>query len=96
MAMKQAEETPRRPHTLELHEDRKGLLAFGVLSVETLDGETIRAMIPERKLVVKGKNLKVVSFSKENGELRLEGEVEAILYPAELSQRAGFWEKLFR
>ena len=96
MTMKKTEETPQRTHTLQLKEDRKGLLAFGVLDVETFNEEAVKAMISDRKLVVRGKNLRVASFSKESGELRLEGEVEAILYTAELSRRAGLWEKLFR
>lgn len=96
MRMKQREDRPQKPHTLQIKEDRKGIFASGVLDVEAFDEETVKVMLFDRKLVVKGKNLKVASFSKENGELQLEGEVESVLYMTELSRRAGLWEKLFR
>ena len=91
-----AEERVPKPHMLQLRENREGLSASGVMDVEAFDEETVKAMVSDRKMVVKGKNLRVAAFSKENGELRLEGEVEAILYQVELSRRAGLWEKLFR
>lgn len=94
--MKKEEELSKRPHTLRLEDDRKKLFAAGVLDVEGFDEETVTLMLSERKMIVRGKALRVLDFSKESGELALSGEVESVSYLQKLSRRAGFFQKLIR
>ena len=83
------------PHDLSLA-DRKKLKANGVKDVESFDDETVVAMLEERKMIIKGKGLKVESFSSESGDLCVEGEVDSIAYTTELSRKAGFFSRVLK
>ncbi|MBQ5321849.1 MAG: hypothetical protein J6J07_00190 [Oscillospiraceae bacterium] len=43
-----------------------------------------------------GKNLKVVSFSAESGNLVVEGEIDSVTYSNALSRKAGLFARIFR
>ena len=90
------EELSQKPHTLRLDDDRKKLFATGVSEVEGFDEETVTLMLSDRKMIVRGKALRVLGFLQESGELTLEGEVESVSYPMGLSRKAGFLKKLLR
>lgn len=94
--MKKEEELSKTPHTLRLEDDRKKLFATGVSDVEGFDEETVTLMLSERKMIIRGKALRVLDFSQESGELTLTGEVESVSYPMGLSRKAGFFRKLLR
>ena len=90
------EEISGKPHTLRLEDDRKKLFATGVLDVEGFDEETVTLMLSERKMIIRGKELRVLDFSQESGDLALTGEVESVSYPMGISRKAGFFKKLLR
>ena len=69
----QKNEQGKRFHNLVL-DDRKVLKATGVADVEGFDETKIYAMLENLSFTIGGKNLKVVSFSAESGNLVVEGE----------------------
>lgn len=91
----QKEEQNKRWHNLVL-EDRKVLKASGVKDVEGFDETKICAMLEGISFTIGGKNLKVISFSAESGNLIVEGEVDSVTYSNSLSRKAGFFERIFR
>ena len=91
----QKNEQTNRPHSFVL-EERKVLKATGILDVEGFDDTKIYAMLEGISFTVGGKNLKVTNFSAETGELRIEGEIDSVVYSAALSRKAGFFARIFR
>jgi sporulation protein YabP len=89
------EEQNKRWHNLVL-EDRKVLKASGVSDVEGFDETKIYAMLEGLSFTILGKNLKVISFSAESGNLIVEGEIDSVSYSNALSRKAGFFERIFR
>ena len=83
------------PHNLSL-KDRKKLNADGVKDVESFDEDTVSAMLGDRKMIIRGKHLKVETFSSESGELCVEGEVDSITYTTELSRKAGLLSRMLK
>ena len=77
-------------------EDRKILKASGVLDVEGFDETKIYAMLDATAFTIGGKNLKVINFSSETGELRVEGEIDSVTYSPALSRKAGILARIFR
>ena len=91
----QKNEQINRPHNFVL-EERKILKATGILDVEGFDETKIYAMLEGTSFTVCGKNLKVISFSAETGELRIEGEIDSVTYSTALSRKAGIFARIFR
>ena len=91
----QKEEQNKRWHNLVL-EDRKVLKASGVSDVEGFDETKIYAMLEGLSFTIGGKNLKVISFSAESGNLVVEGEIDSVTYSNALSRKAGLFERIFR
>ncbi len=91
----QKNEQQKKPHGLTL-EDRKILRATGVADVEGFDDTKVFAMLDGTAFTIGGKNLKVVSFSAESGDLMVEGEIDLIEYSAALSRKAGIFARIFR
>ena len=77
-------------------EDRKIPKASGVLDVEGFDETKIYAMLDATAFTIGGKNLKVINFSSETGELRVEGEIDSVTYSPALSRKAGILARIFR
>ena len=75
----QKNEQGKRFHNLVL-DDRKVLKATGVADVEGFDETKIYAMLENLSFTIGGKNLKVVSFSAESGNLVVEGEIDSVTY----------------
>jgi sporulation protein YabP len=89
------EEQSRRWHNLVL-EDRKILKATGIKDVEGFDETKVYAMLEGLSFTIGGKNLKVVNFSAESGNLIVEGEIDSVAYSNALSRKAGLFERIFR
>lgn len=91
----QKNELGKRPHSFVL-EERKVLKATGILDVEGFDETKIYAMMEGISFTVCGRNLKVINFSSETGELWIEGEIDSVTYSAALSRKAGIFARIFR
>ena len=91
----QKNENIKKQHSVFI-DDRKSLKATGVLDVESFDDTKIFAMLENLAITVGGKSLKVTGFSKESGELFVEGEVDSVTYSNALSKKAGILARIFR
>ena len=91
----QKNEQQKTKHVFSV-EDRKILKASGVLDVEGFDETKIYAMLDATAFIIGGKNLKVINFSSETGELRVEGEIDSVTYSPALSRKAGILARIFR
>lgn len=91
----QKNEAHEKRHDLAL-ENRKVLKATGVCDVECFDETKVYTMLEGTAFTVCGKNLKVISFSAESGDLRIEGEIDSVTYAPALPRRAGLFARLFR
>ena len=92
--MQKNETVPKR-HDLSI-ENRKILKATGVTDVEGFDETKIFAMLDSAAFTIGGKGLKIAEFSKESGELLVEGEINSVTYSNALSRKAGILERIFR
>ena len=86
---------PEREHSLSL-EKRKILTAKGIADVEGFDETKILAMLDGTAFTIGGKNLKIVSFSAETGNLKVEGEIDSVTYSNALSRKAGIFARIFK
>ena len=86
---------PEREHSLSL-EKRKILTATGIADVEGFDETKILAMLDGTAFTIGGKNLKIVSFSAETGNLKVEGEIDSVTYSNALSRKAGIFARIFK
>lgn len=91
----QKNEQPKKKHDLII-EGRRVLKATGICDVEGFDGTKVTAMLEGTAFTVGGKGLKVVGFSAESGDLRIEGEIDSVNYSAAISRRAGIFARVFR
>ena len=86
---------PEREHSLSL-EKRKILTATGIADVEGFDETKILAMLDGTAFTIGGKNLKIVSFSAETGNLKVEGEIDSVTYSNARSRKAGIFARIFK
>ena len=86
---------PEREHSLSL-EKTKILTATGIADVEGFDETKILAMLDGTAFTIGGKNLKIVSFSAETGNLKVEGEIDSVTYSNALSRKAGIFARIFK
>ena len=82
-------------HRLEL-EGRERLLVTGVEEVERFDEEEIVMSTVRGTMVVRGTGLHIEKLSLDGGELKVEGNVDALTYEDEGGgERTGFFARLF-
>ena len=81
-------------HEIVLSE-RKRLSVTGVEEVESFDENTVVMVTRMGNLVVRGEQLHIEALSLEGGELRVEGEIEALSYEAPARREGGLLSRLF-
>lgn len=77
-------------------EGREKLNVSGVEDVDSFDENEIRVYTTEGLLTVKGVELHMSSLCLENGEMAVEGEIDALIYSGESRESGGFFSKLFK
>lgn len=82
------------PHNVIL-ENRSKLSVSGVEDVESFDDNIIVIVTSQGVLTVKGLEMHIDKLNLENGELSLEGEIQAMEYDDNAKSRGGFLSKLF-
>lgn len=88
--------TAPAPHHVTL-EDRRRLTVSGVEDVERFDENTIVLSTSRGAMTVSGEELHIEKLSLDGGELRVEGEIDAITYEEERGERGGgFLARLLR
>lgn len=91
----QKADCPKKPHSISI-EEKRVLKASGISDVEGFDETKVYAMLEDIAFTIGGKNLKVVSFSAESGDLRVEGEIDSVTYSPAVSRKSGIFARIFR
>ena len=89
-----APEAPALPHRISLS-DRREMHLTGVREVLKFDDETVSLATSCGELTVRGNGLKIGSLNVENGELKLNGSIDALVYSADRGDVRGI-RRLFR
>ena len=84
-----------RGHRILL-EERERLSISGVEEVERFDEESIRLTIAGGGLEIQGAGLHIEQLSLDGGDLRVQGQVHALIYDGEQEVRGGgLFSRLF-
>ncbi len=84
------------PHHIML-EERSSLTVSGVSDVERFDENEIVMSTSRGQLVVTGENLHIEKLSLDGGDLRVEGDIDALTYEEDSQKRGGgFFSRLLR
>ena len=76
---------------------REFLSASGIEDVESFDDDKIVTYTTEGQMTVKGAQLRITRLSVDDGELEIEGIIDAIEYQdTHRSEGGGFWGKIFK
>ena len=76
---------------------REFLSASGIEDVESFDDDKIVTYTTEGQMTVKGAQLRITRLSVDDGELEIEGIIDAIEYQdTHRSDGGGFWGKIFK
>jgi len=70
-------------------EDREQLTISGVEEVESFDDTTIRMTTAQGELEVQGEDLHIEKLSLDGGDLKVEGQITALIYQEGGPARAG-------
>ena len=88
--------TLKLPHNL-IMEDRKKLSVSGVQDVDCFDETLVILFTNMGKLTVRGQNLHVNSFSVDEGDFSMEGEIDSLEYSSEQKAKGtSVLSKLFK
>lgn len=83
------------PHHVML-EDRKHLTVSGVEDVERFDESTIVLSTSQGAMTISGEGLHIEKLSLDGGDLKVEGEIEALVYEEGRGTQGGFLTRLLR
>lgn len=84
------------PHHVVI-EERRSLTVSGVEDVERFDENTIVLSTSKGAMVVTGENLHIEKLSLDGGDLKVEGDLDAITYEDDhAAGHGGFWARLLR
>jgi sporulation protein YabP len=76
------------PHHVML-EERSSLTVSGVSDVERFDENEIVMTTSRGTLVVAGENLHIEKLSLDGGDLKVEGDIDALTYEEDRRERGG-------
>lgn len=94
MAYEESKLQGTAPHHMIL-EDRRRLSVSGVEEVESFDENTIIMDTSQGTLVVRGENLHIEKLSLDGGDLKVEGDIDALTYEDSRRDKGGFFARLF-
>lgn len=83
------------PHHVVL-EERKHLTVSGVEDVERFDENTIVLSTTQGAMTISGENLHIEKLSLDGGDLKVEGDIESLVYEDDHGDRGGFFARLMR
>lgn len=83
------------PHHVVL-EERKHLTVSGVEDVERFDETTIVLSTTQGVMTITGEDLHIEKLSLDGGDLKVEGEIEALVYEEDRAVKGGFFARLMR
>ena len=77
-------------------ENREKMFICGVEDVESFDENEIIIYTTEGMLSIKGSDLHLNHLNTEDGELNIEGNIDALTYSNTELNRGGFFSKIFK
>ena len=77
-------------------EEREQLSVSGVEEVESFDENQIVMYTTKGTLVVRGENLHIEKLSLDGGDLKVEGDIDALTYEDGPREKGGLFSRLFR
>ena len=83
------------PHQVVL-EDRRELTISGVEEVASFDETSIFLTTVQGGLEVQGEELHIEKLSLDGGDLKVEGDIESLIYEDDHGDRGGFFARLMR
>ena len=94
--MQEEKRVVRKAHSIII-EDRNTAIVSGVEDVESFDEQEVILFTDLGTLTIKGIDLRINKLNVENGELAVEGNIDAIFYTNDSGKKnGGFMSKLFR
>ena len=75
--------------------NRECLTLDGVMNVESFGEDYLTLATDLGEIVVEGKNLKIESLTKDNGEILINGQIDGVFYKDKKSEK-GFFARLFK
>ena len=88
------EEERKGNHLLSV-ENRRILVATGVLDVDRFDEKAVVVLTNMGVLTVEGEDLHINRLNVESGEIAIEGEIDCLQY-SDLKEKGGVFKGLFR
>ncbi len=76
-------------------ENRRQLVATGVLDVDSFDERAVVILTNMGVLTVEGQDLHINRLNVENGDITVEGSIDRLQY-ADLKEKGGVFKGLFR
>ena len=89
------EEERRSGNHLLSVENRKQVIASGVLDVDRFDEKAVVVLTNMGVLTVEGEDLHINRLNVESGEIAIEGEIDCLQY-SDLKEKGGVFKGLFR
>lgn len=83
------------PHHVVL-EERRHLTVSGVEDVERFDETIIVLSTTQGAMTITGENLHIEKLSLDGGDLKVEGEIESLVYEEDRGSQGGFFARLLR
>ena len=77
-------------------EGRASLSVSGVEEVESFDENAIVMRTAQGTLVVRGEELHIEKLSLDGGDLKVEGDIDALTYEDGPREKGGLFSRLFR
>ena len=71
---------PELKHTDLNVRERNTLTLNGVINVESFDENYLSLALSDGRVCIEGKDLKIESLTKENGDMQVSGKIEGVFY----------------
>lgn len=84
-----------KPHNIIL-EGRSKMVLSGVNDVVVFEENNVELKTTKGDLTIRGSLMKMESFISDTGDLIMGGNIYAIVYVNDASQKQGFWGRLFK
>ncbi len=87
--------TARGAHNV-IMENRHSLSISGVRDVDSFDEQSVVLLTEMGELAVRGENLHILHLDQDTGELRMNGDINELVYSELKQERKGFFARLMR
>ena len=84
-----------KEHFIEIN-NRGKIKLSGVADILNFDDETITLLTVMGKLIIKGDELKILSFVNETGDMMADGKINAVVYLNDSKGKNSLIGKLFK